>query len=282
MTTLRHRLAATLSGAALAAGALVAVTGPGASGSAAPAAAVDVSPPGANDFDCKPDRRHPQPVVLVNGTFETMEKNWATMSPYLADKGYCVFAFNYGNRATGPIGRSARQLRTFVNKVRSATGRSRVDLVGHSQGGMMPRYYLKYLGGAKKVDDLVGIAPSSHGTRMAMNGDGGGASPCRACEQQAAGSRFLKRLNRGGDTVRGPDYTVISTRFDEVVTPWQSQFLDGPRARVTNILLQDKCATDVIEHDQAPNDPVAQQIVLDALRVDGPAREGVRPDCTVV
>lgn len=275
MIPFRRRLAAALSGAALASGALVAATATTAP--TASAAVEDVSPPGANDFDCVPDRRHPQPVVLVNGTFETMEKNWVTMSPYLADKGYCVFAFNYGDRATGPIGQSARELRTFVNRVRDATGSRRVDLVGHSQGGMMPRYYLKYLNGARKVDDLVGIAPSSHGTTMSR--DSGGTSPCRACEQQAAGSDFLKRLNRGGDTVRGPDYTVISTKYDEVVTPWQSQFLDGPRRRVTNILLQDKCPTDLIEHDQAPNDPVAQQIVLDALRVDGPAREGVRPDC---
>ena len=37
-------------------------------------------------------------------------------------------------------------------------------MVGHSQGGMMPRYYIKFLGGAGKVDDLVGLSPSNHGT----------------------------------------------------------------------------------------------------------------------
>ncbi len=238
-----------------------------------------VSPPGANDDDCRPDAAHPQPVVLVNGTFETMDKNWATLSPYLADAGYCVFAFNYGNRATGPIGRSAHRLRKVVEKVRTTTGADEVDLVGHSQGGMMPRFYLKYLGGGARVDDLVGIAPSNHGTTVAQ--DSGGTSPCRACEQQAAGSRFLGRLNRGGDTVRGPDYTVISTRYDEVVMPYESQSLTGPRARVTNVLLQNKCPADVIEHDQAPNDLVVQQIVLEALRHTGPARKGYQPDCGV-
>lgn len=281
MSSLRHRprpIAAALVGAALVAGLLVAGSAPTAA-AAREDAGVDVSPPGANDPDCRTDRRHPQPVVLVNGTFETMEKNWATMSPYLADRGYCVFAFNYGDRATGPIQDSARELRTFVEQVRETTGSARVDLVGHSQGGMMPRYYLKYLGGAGKVDDLVGIAPSNHGTQMSMEE---GDSPCRACEQQAAGSRFLTRLNRGGDTVPGPDYTVISTRYDEVVTPWQTQFLDGPRRRVTNTLLQDVCEADVIEHDQAPNDPVTQQIVREALRADGPARERFQPECTPV
>lgn len=273
MPCTRRRLTAVLAAAALAASALTTTT-------TSPAAAVPISPPGANDWECEPDAKHPQPVVLVNGTFETMEKNWVTMAPFLADAGYCVFAFNYGHRATGPIGRSARQLRRFVERVREATGSRQVDLVGHSQGGMMPRYYLRFLGGAGKVDDLIGLAPSNHGTEKSMDTDG--ASPCRACEQQAAGSDFLTRLNKDGDTVPGPDYTVIATRYDEVVTPWRSQYLSGPPRRITNILLQKKCETDLIEHDQMPNDPVAQRIVRHALRVDGPARERFQPSCDVL
>ena len=45
-----------------------------------------------------------------------------------------------------------------------ATGAAKVDIIGHSQGGMMPRYYVKNLGGAAKVDDLIGLSPSNHGT----------------------------------------------------------------------------------------------------------------------
>ncbi len=273
MPTHTSRLRRTLGALVVAATALATL-----GGFVAPAAGAGVSPPGANDYTCEPDADHPQPVVLVNGTFETMDKNWAAMSPYLADAGYCVFAYNYGNRATGPIGRSAHRLRRIVGKVLAATGADQVDLVGHSQGGMLPRYYLKYLGGASRVDDLVGIAPSNHGTTMSS--DTGGTSPCRACEQQAAGSQFLTRLNRGGDTVRGPDYTVITTQYDEVVTPYESQFLVGPRRRVTNLLLQDKCPASVIDHDQTPNDLVVQQLVLNALTVDGPAAKRVRPACT--
>ena len=55
-----------------------------------------------------------------------MDKNWATMSPFLAEAGYCVFAFNYGNRVgLGPIGKSAAGARAFVDRVRRATGTRR-------------------------------------------------------------------------------------------------------------------------------------------------------------
>ena len=136
---------------------------------AVPAQAVEFSPPGANDWSCKPSAEHPYPVILVPGTFESMAKNWSTMSPYLKSQGYCVFALNYGATngvyATAPVAESAKQLAPFVDSVRAATGAKQVDLVGHSQGGMMPRYYMGFLGGAKNVHHLVGIAPSNHGTK---------------------------------------------------------------------------------------------------------------------
>ncbi|MEO5851277.1 MAG: lipase, partial [Nocardioides sp.] len=103
---------------------------------------------------------------------------------------------------------------------------------------------------------------------------------CQACLDQRAGSDFLTTLNAGGDTVRGPLYTVISTIYDEVVTPYQSQALVGPSGQVTNVVIQDLCSLDPIEHDQTPNDPVVQQLVSAALnRSTGPLDPGYRPTC---
>lgn len=217
---------------------------------------------GWNDYTCKPSAAHPRPVVLVHGTFGNSVDNWLGLAPYLKHRGYCVFSLDYGQLAgvplfhgLGPIERSAEQLDAFVDKVLAATGATKADLVGHSQGGMMPRYYLKFLGGADEVNALVGIAPSNHGTTLGgltnllpyFPGAGDLLNETTpALAQQITGSDFLTKLNAGGDTVPGVRYTVLATRYDEVVTPYRSQYLSGPNVR--NVLLQDLCPLDLSEH----------------------------------
>ncbi|MFE0515795.1 esterase/lipase family protein [Streptomyces sp. NPDC058964] len=217
---------------------------------------------GWNDYSCKPSASHPRPVVLVHGTLGNSIDNWLSLAPYLKDRGYCVFSLDYGQLSgvplfygLGPIDKSAQQLSDFVDKVLSATGAAKADLVGHSQGGMMPRYYLKFLGGAAKVNALVGLAPDNHGTDL----DGltnllpyfpGAEDLLKATTpglaDQIAGSAFLTKLNAGGDTVPGVHYTVIATKYDEVATPWRNQYLSG--SDVHNVLLQDLCPLDLSEH----------------------------------
>jgi triacylglycerol esterase/lipase EstA (alpha/beta hydrolase family) len=239
------------------------------------------SPPGANDWSCKPSAAHPRPVVLVHGTFADMSNSWQAISPLLKNNGYCVFALNYGDyNGSGAIGvygvddipTSAGELNAFVDKVRGATGAAEVDLVGHSQGGMMPRYYLKNLGGAAEVHTLVGLSPSNHGTTLdglfILSNFFPGANQftgalCPACEQQRAGSTFITSLNSGGETVPGVDYTVIQTRYDQVVTPYTSAFLSG--SNVKNILLQNQCILDLGDHLSMPYDHIAAADVLTAL-----------------
>ena len=235
------------------------------------------SPPGANDFTCRPTAAHPEPVVLVHGTFEGATDNWSTVSPELEAAGYCVFALEYGNRGTGDIPTSAGQLARFVDAVLAATGAHRVSLVGHSQGGMMPRWYVKFLGGATKVDDLVGLAPSNHGTTN-PGAFVAGETFCPACDQQRAGSVFLEQLNAGDETPGAVSYTVIETRYDEVVTPFTSAFLAGG-ANTANILLQDACPAEVIDHHLIPYSHLAIRWTLQALERRGPADPTQPPSC---
>jgi len=264
-------------------------------GATATALAPTTPPPGANNFSCKPTAAHPYPVVLVNGTFANMDDNWQAAAPLLANNGYCVYAFNFGGtsatspiQGTGDIAASAAELATFVNTVLTATGAAKVDLVGHSQGGLMPRYYLNFLGGASKVNDFVALAPSNYGTTLdgltelasllgassAINGTL--SEVCEACVQQEEGSAFLATLN-ATPTVPGVQYTVIESVDDEVVTPYTNAFLPAA-ANVTNITVQHQCILDASDHLEIAADPIALADMLNALDPASP----VHVPCLVV
>jgi triacylglycerol esterase/lipase EstA (alpha/beta hydrolase family) len=251
-----------------------------------------LSPPGTNDWGCQPSAAHPDPVLLSNGTTANAYENWSNLSQRLADAGYCVFAGNFGGspgsflQTVGPIETTASQLAAFGDRILQATGAKKLDVVGHSQGGMNIRYWIKNLGGDKKIGKLIGLAPSNYGTNLfgllttleAIPGVPGVLGlACASCNQQATNSSFLKALNAGGDTVPGVDYTVIETRYDEVVTPYTNAFLK-PAPNVHNVLLQDLCALDNTDHLGIPYDPITGTLVLNAL---DPAH-AVTPKCQYV
>ena len=234
---------------------------------------------GVNDWQCQPRGRRSTPVILVHGTFGDRRHLLEPLSKALLRRGFCVFSLDYGNRATGEISASARELKRFTGRVLRATGARKVSMVGHSQGGMMPRYYVKFLGGRKVVRDLVGIAPSNHGTSRTD-----GQNPltvlfglgCTACLQQGAGSPFLQRLNRGDETPGTVAYTQITTRNDEVVLPHTSGYLK-PGPRTTNVTIQDLCPDDQAEHLFIPTSRTTIAVTLDALTHRGPARTSYDP-----
>ena len=203
-----------------------------------------------------PTAAHPYPVVLVHGTFANMTDNWQTMSPLLANNGYCVFALDYGAIPAAAARRStaARRHRgrrrgsssAFVDRVLAATGasqgRHRRPL---RRAGSMPDYYLEFLGGAAKVHTLVGLrrpttAPTLDGLVALLAAASRAATPflaacARPAQNRRPAPRSCSELNAGGDTVAGVKYTVIQTRYDEVVTPYT---LGVPVAgtNVTNIV----------------------------------------------
>jgi len=244
---------------------------------------------GANDWSCKPSKDKPYPVILLPGTFFNIGVNFVKIAPRLKNAGYCVFATNYGMTAlsAGRVGglkhipESARELDAFVNKVLAATGAKKVDIVGHSQGGNVPMWWMKKMGNAHKVAHYVGWAPSSHGT--SVNGIVtlahelrllGLAMPLtdvaqiRGVADQFYTSDYIKELWFDGPEVPpGPKYTVIITKYDWVVTPYYTQRLEG--RDVNNILLQDRCPDDHASHIGLFNDDPTMQLTMNAL-ADGP------------
>ncbi|WP_405791727.1 esterase/lipase family protein [Streptomyces sp. NBC_01506] len=245
-------------------------------------AAPEMSPPGANDWSCRPSAAHSRPVVLIHGTWANAYANWAGLAPVLKRAGHCVYALNFGApdgdvfKARGPVPESAKEVAAFVDKVLGATGAEQVDLVGHSQGGgLLPRWYLKFEGGAAKTHRLVGIAPSNHGTTASGMAslakslrvlDTTARMAGQAAKDQTVGSDVNVQLDTGGDTVPGVRYTTVVTRTDEVVTPYRQQYLAaGPDAPVDNLTLQDACPVDMSAHLGIAYSTVMYGLVLNAL-----------------
>jgi triacylglycerol esterase/lipase EstA (alpha/beta hydrolase family) len=249
-----------------------------AAGALAAAANPEQSPPGTNNFSCVPSSTHPFPVVLIPGTFSVMEDDFGALAPILANNGYCVFSLNYGGttgslvQAIGPSATSAAQVAAFVTKVEQATGVAKVDLVGHSQGGLLGEYYLKVLGGAQHVHAYVGLSPTTHGTTLdglttlasffpGANSIVGAA--CAACVDQEKGSTFLAPLDSGPIAQAGVAYTVIETLNETVVTPVGSSFIQ--ESGVTNKYVQSQCLNDTVDHADLAYDQVTIRDVLNAL-----------------
>lgn len=230
---------------------------------------------GINDWNCKPSAAHPRAIILVHGLIGNGWDNWLYMAPRFAAKGYCVFSLTYGKLPGIPlfagldkIENSAAQLSTFVDKVLASTGTTKVNLVGHSQGSLMPRYYMKYLGGASKVDKFAAFGTIAYGTDLNglvpfLTGLGlydvikKAIDPvCLSCFQFLVGSPFLNDLNAGGDTVPGVNYKFIQSKYDEVVTPYANGRLRDNNSLVSNVLLQDLCIADFSEHVAVMADPI--------------------------
>ncbi|KAF9079490.1 hypothetical protein BGX27_006360, partial [Mortierella sp. AM989] len=152
---------------------------------------------------------------------------------------------------------------------------AQVDIVGHSQGGILARYWIKYLDGAGKVYRHVGVSPINHGTTLSsitiLAKALGLFDPSKpfadsiapSFYQMVNDSDFIKKLNAGGDTAPGVVHSNIATKFDEVVTPYKTAF--QLQAGVTNVVLQDLCMLSINEHLTMVNTKVVLQFVLNQL-----------------
>jgi pimeloyl-ACP methyl ester carboxylesterase len=235
-------------------------------------------PAGVNVAGCHPSAAHPDPVVLVNGTFANMIDDWGGLGPTLANQGYCVYSRAYGGdphailQTIGPVATSAQQLGTLVDSVLAQTGAGHVDLVGHSQGGLIAEYYAKILGGAAKVHALVGLSPTTHGTTLdglaTLAGFFPGANAivrgvCPACADQEAGSAVVTALSNGPIAQPGVSYTIIETHNEFVVTPAGSAFINEPG--VHNVWLQDACPFNFTDHADLSYDKGVYGLVERAL-----------------
>jgi triacylglycerol esterase/lipase EstA (alpha/beta hydrolase family) len=211
------------------------------------------------------------PVLIVGGLTEP-QAFLNTLQSRLQDAGLTVFTMALPGAIPGTqdIAVSAQAVAARARQVLDQTGAARLDVVGHSEGGLALRYYVKNLGGGAQVRRYVSLGTPQHGTQVA---NVIGAFPvigqlagtiCTACAQMAVGSAFLTALNSPTDVPGAVTYTALGTRFDELVTPApQASFLqDGG----TSASVQQFCPNDVVFHVGLLFDRPTAGLTISALR----------------
>ena len=98
-----------------------------------PDGVLDVSAPSAAPLAEPPTA---PPVVCLHGTVAN-GGNWAALAQLLLARGRVVVTPTYGERGTAPLADNRAEVMRIVHRTLELTGADRVDLVGHSQGGLL-------------------------------------------------------------------------------------------------------------------------------------------------
>ena len=231
------------------------------------------------------------PVIIVAGTFSPEIANQLVLGNSLHAAGFthCVLELK-GDEAlaeipgTMPIEISALALKLFVEDVLAWSGASKVDLVGHSQGALVSRAYIKNYGGDTFVDKMVSLAGPNAGTEFIpllefftgpiLAPFGLTCESLHPCVQMQQGSDFITALNDGGMTPGGVQYYAFYTNNDELVWYWGSGLFGLPvikhdNARLgpgaTNVEIGQMCPLRIVGHLGMIVDPVPIHMTLDAL-----------------
>lgn len=208
------------------------------------------------------------PVVIATGMTAgpIFEPAYWPLRDRLRAAGYTVDIFTMPDYGMGDIHANAANLAAFVDGVRARTGAAKVDLIGHSMGGLVSRDYVKNLGGAAKVDSLIMLGTPNYGTTLASIGSFfWNCIGIVGCDQMAIGSDYLDALNAGDDTIGSVRYTAISTINDELVIPYWNVFLAN-NGNISNVTVQGQCWLRFVGHLGLIYDGAVADGIQDALR----------------
>ncbi|GAC53848.1 esterase/lipase family protein [Gordonia amicalis] len=155
-------------------------------------------------------------VVIVPGQqlYADERQNEETFRP-LADAirsaGHRVV---YAHASGRDVASDARLIRDVVDPL--TAGADSVGIVAHSAGGLGARHYLKFLGGARVVDEYVAIGTAQYGS------PGGCSQPRDGGYDTCMYADAVTRLNEGPDAPGPTRYSVVQSDGE-----WTDGRLDG-------------------------------------------------------
>lgn len=198
---------------------------------------------------------NPNPVLVVGG-FAADPVRLESLRSWLSGQGYTAYSMMLPGNPTAAVPAivSAHAVADKVAEVRRTTGAARVDLVGHSMGGLAQRHYLKFLGGRDSVGTYVDLGTPHDGESMAWFCFG--IYP--GCRDLVPASSFLTALDKeAGMPPDLPAYHLSSTNAGSENIP-----LPG----AVNASVQSLCPGRIVSHADELSDAAFQQMVDSALK----------------
>jgi len=179
----------------------------------------------------------PQPVLLLHGFLGT-RRVLGVLERRLRRDGYCVWSINLGGLLSAFNSRGIDECAELVKeKVERLYGRYQLgplSIIGHSKGGLIGRYYVKRLGGDRRVKKLITLAAPHNGTPTAYLGCATVGVLAKSVWQMTPMSPFIRRLKIGAFP-RGVRFVSIYSKADRF-SPFPCCILeDGGTENLVNI-----------------------------------------------
>ncbi|WP_097935822.1 MULTISPECIES: lipase family alpha/beta hydrolase [Streptomyces] len=192
------------------------------------------------------------PVVLLHGFIDNRSA-FVVLRRALTRHGHRhLESLNY-SPLTRDIRAAADLLGLHVEEICARTGHSRVDVVGHSLGGLIARYYVQRLGGDRRVRTLVTLGTPHGGTAVAP---GAGIHPI--VRQMRGGSSVIEELRTPAPGCR-TRFVSFWSELDQVMVPAETACVDHPDLDAVNVRVTG------IGHLALPVHPTVAAAILEAL-----------------
>jgi pimeloyl-ACP methyl ester carboxylesterase len=200
----------------------------------------------------------PPPVLLLHGLVDNRSV-FVLLRRALSERGTRhLESLNY-SPLTCDIRAAAELLARQVEGLCERTGQDRIDIVGHSLGGLIARYYVQRLGGDRRVRTVVTLGTPHSGTRVAPLAD---AHPI--VRQMRPGSPVLAELAEPAPGCR-TRFVSFWSDLDQIMVPLETARLEHPDLVAQNVRVTG------IGHLALPVHPAVAAAVREALAMDSGA-----------
>lgn len=203
------------------------------------------------------------PVLLIHGFLGTRGSMYL-LERRLVDDGFIVVSFNIGALNVRDIRRSAFMIHRKIDRILAETPAKKIDILGHSMGGLIGLYYVKKLGGAARVRRLIMMGTPVNGTWAALLGVVTLGLWSTSSWQLLPRSRFLDELHQGQVPEDVEIHTIAAAR--DWVVPLATTRLPGANAM-----------TVPLGHSSLVVSEEVYQRLISVLRAPSPDAEGTPP-----